>query len=246
MLLQGRAVTPAWTGKAAVCIATGPSLTAAQLELVRAARAADAVRVIVVNDAYQVAPFADVLYYADEKWRQWQMAGIERVWPWRRYSAAEVREAFASFRGQRCSVARRTNRRGRVDEGWHHADTAYLSILLDDGLSIDRTGLASGMNSGHQALNLATLSGANPILLLGYDARRNGAAHAFGEHPDKTQPPYTGMCRKMKTTQSTLRQLGVRVLNCTAGSAIDCFERRTLEEGIAGILSHPAPAALSA
>lgn len=246
MLLQGGAVTPAWAGKAAVCIATGPSLTEAQLQLVRAARAADQVRVITVNDAYLVAPFADVLYYADEKWRQWHMGGVERAWPWRRFSAAEVQAAFAAFRGQRCSVMRRTNKKGAVVDGRIHADTEYLRIVASDGLSLEPAGLAGGMNSGHQALNIAVLSGANPVLLLGYDARRGKATHAFGEHPDKTQPPYGGMRRAMNSTQPALRKLGVRVLNCTPGSAIECFERRSLEEGIESLLSHPAAAALSA
>jgi hypothetical protein len=242
MLLQGGAVTPAWSGKAVVCIATGPSLTDAQIELVRVARVADAVRVIVVNDAYLVAPFADVLYYADQKWRGWQVSGIERVWPWRKFAAVEVREAFAAFRGQRCSVSRKTSNGPKL-----HEDTEYLRILLSDSLSTDRTGLATGTNSGHQALNIAALSGAKLVLLLGYDAGRKGAVkHAFGEHPDKTEPPYSAMLRAMKTTQGPLRQMGVRVVNCTPGSAIECFERGNLEVELEGLLSHSRVPALSA
>lgn len=247
MLLQGGAVTPAWSGKVAVCIATGPSLCAAQLELVRAARAADAVRVVVVNDAYLVAPWADVLYYADTKWRGWQEAGVERRWPWQHFSADQVREAFAAFRGQKCSVRRRRLVKGKPELVEDRGGTQYLDILLSDGLSLDPRGIATGGNSGHMALNIAALSGAKLVLLLGYDARPAGQAprdvpHAFGEHPDKSRPPYVLMRKNMKSAQAALRQLGVRVINCTPGSAIECFERGTLE----GFLSHPAAAALPA
>lgn len=251
MLVQGGVVTPAWTGKAAVCIATGPSLTEAQLERVREARAADLVRVITVNDAYLVAPFADVLYYADAKWRRWQEAGLERRWPWRSFSADEVRQAFASFGGQKCSVRRRHMVKGKPELVEDSGDTQYLGILLSDGLSLNPGGIATGSNSGHQALNIAALSGAKLVLLVGYDARPAGSApreipHAFGEHPDKSRPPYVLMKKNMRTTQTALRQLGVQVFNCTPGSAIDCFERRSLEEGIESLLPHPAAAALSA
>ncbi len=55
-----------WPGATIVCAATGPSLTAAQLDRCRL----DA-RVIAVNNAYQLAPWADVLYACDQKWWHW-------------------------------------------------------------------------------------------------------------------------------------------------------------------------------
>jgi hypothetical protein len=75
-------VSRAWEGKTVVCIAGGPSLTKEQLELVRAARERDAVRVIVINDAYLIAPWADVLYFADARWAKWHVQGVDKSWPW--------------------------------------------------------------------------------------------------------------------------------------------------------------------
>jgi hypothetical protein len=57
-----------------VCIATGPSLTAEQIDYVHQARIADRCRVIAINEAglgiYHPlsAPWADVLYAADSSW----------------------------------------------------------------------------------------------------------------------------------------------------------------------------------
>src|SRR4051812_2852413 len=54
-----------------VCIAGGPSLTPADVDACQA-RA----RVIAINDAYRLAPWADVLYACDAKWWRWHR-GVE-------------------------------------------------------------------------------------------------------------------------------------------------------------------------
>jgi hypothetical protein len=230
MLVRGGVVQPAWAGKTVVCIATGPSLSAAQIAAVRRAREADEARVIAVNDAYLVAPFADVLYYADLKWRRWHAQGIARTFPWRSFSAEQVREAFAGFCGQRVSIG----------EAKPEKDTEYLRSVAREGLSTKPDGIATGFNSGHQALNIAALSGAASVLLLGYDGRRGQAKHVFGDHPDKTEPPYQHMVKHMRTTVPVLAGLGIEVFNCTPGSAIDAFPRGELES----LLHHPARTAL--
>ena len=51
-----------------IICATGPSLTEEQTEIARHLREADNVRVIVVNDAYQRIPNADVIVAADHPW----------------------------------------------------------------------------------------------------------------------------------------------------------------------------------
>jgi hypothetical protein len=54
----------------AVLIASGPSLTPAQIEYIRPRRAFGDLWVGGVNDAYRICPFLDLLYAADEAW--WQ------------------------------------------------------------------------------------------------------------------------------------------------------------------------------
>src|SRR4051812_20974687 len=61
-------VSPVWQDKAVIVIATGASLTAGQCAVARRLRESDVARVIAVSDALYMAPFADVLYFADERW----------------------------------------------------------------------------------------------------------------------------------------------------------------------------------
>jgi len=106
-----------------------------------------------------------------------------------------------------------------------------------EGLSAKPEEIITGGNSGHMALNIAVLAGGGPIGLLGYDAKEgvNRKKHWFGDHPDKTAPTYKDMVLTMRTTTPRLTELGVRVVNCSPGSAIDCFPRSTIEEFLASL-----------
>ena len=57
-----------WPGATVACLGCGPSLNADQVVLLRG-RA----RVIAINDAWRVAPWADVLYGCDGRW--WRKHG---------------------------------------------------------------------------------------------------------------------------------------------------------------------------
>jgi len=59
-------VEPVWRHETCVCIASGPSLTQADVDAVRG-RA----RVIVVNTSVRMAPWADVLWATDATWFRW-------------------------------------------------------------------------------------------------------------------------------------------------------------------------------
>ena len=54
-----------WTNSVAVCLGGGPSLNKEDIEYCREKKG---VRFIAINDAYRLAPFADILYAADKKW----------------------------------------------------------------------------------------------------------------------------------------------------------------------------------
>lgn len=125
-----------WPGETVVCVGTGPSLTPADVEACRG-RA----RVIVVNNAYQIAPWADVLYAADEKW-----------WAWH--------QGAPPFEGLKYTID--PQRRA-----WPGLTVLRNAGPL--GLESNPTGLRTGYNSGYQAINLAVHFGASRIVLLGYD-----------------------------------------------------------------------------
>lgn len=73
-----------WSGRTAVCIASGPSLTSGDCELVRRA----SMPTIVTNTAFRWCPWADALFAFDLKW-------------WRLYHE----EVTAQFGGRRLSAS---------------------------------------------------------------------------------------------------------------------------------------------
>jgi hypothetical protein len=204
-----------WVGLPCVCVATGPSLSEQQLEMVRAWRARDGCRVIAINDNYQCMPWADALYFADHRW--WELH--------------RDRPAFRAFRGRKISIE---NGAGKFTGG----DVTVLRNLSFVGgtmgrLSIDPTGIYTGQNSGYQAINVAVLYGCRLIILVGYDMRAgevrgtNGVEfrhHWFGEHPWRTEPgTYLYFRQEFARMAPTAALNGIRILNATPGSALDAF-----------------------
>lgn len=203
-------VNRVWNGPVA-CIAGGESLTQQQVDWCRG-RA----RVIVVNDGYRIAPWADVLYFADGKWHAWHKNKPE----------------YRAFAGEKCSLTCNTS--VKSEPAVHR-----LIVGGTDGLSTDARHINTGRNGGHQAINIAFLAGGNPILLLGYDGK---GGHWFGDHPDKTCPPFSIVKSAAKTIVPVLRAHGVRIINCTPGSALDCFESATIESVLPDQAAAPLPA----
>ena len=109
------------------------------------------------------------------------------------------------------------------------------------GLSTDPDIIHHGNGSGFSLVSMAYRSGADRIILLGYDckyapdydgkARQIGSKprHYFGEYPDQMQHWPSVRVRRgvheelVEHYRSVARQALVEVINCTPGSAIDCF-----------------------
>jgi hypothetical protein len=65
-------VQPEWRGQTVVIVGGGPSLTKEQVDAaghVVVGRAAP--KVIAINNAIELAPWADVLYFCDARWYEW-------------------------------------------------------------------------------------------------------------------------------------------------------------------------------
>lgn len=142
---------PIWRGDTVVILATGPSLTVEDAEWVRGKA-----RVIAVNDAYRVAPWADVLYACDDKWWRWH-------------------QGVPVFQGRKLSIKCKS-----------YHDVERLCNTGAEGLETERRdGVRTGRNSGYQAIGVAVLLGATRIVLLGYDMRGDHffGAHPDGSRP---------------------------------------------------------------
>lgn len=189
-----------WPGETCVCIGSGPSLAPEDVELVRGR-----CPVIAINDAYKLAPWADVLYACDQKW-----------WTWH--------QGVPSFTGPKYAV------QSSNPVTW--PDVQVLQNTGPLGLELEPTGLRTGFNSGFQAINLAVHLGAARIVLLGYDMKvgANGLTHFFGDHPDRQPSPYAAMLEAFPSIVQPLAALGVAVINCTPGSALKCFPMASLQD----------------
>ena len=189
-----------------VLLGCGPSLTQADVDFVR-----DQARVIAINNAYTLAPWAFCLYAADAKWWKWE-------------------NGAPGFLGMKYSI-----------ESPHDPVTwPNVTVLKNTGLvglDLDPHGLRAGFNSGYQAINLAVHFGARRIVLLGYDMAPNphGPSHFFGEHPDKAPSPYEQMREAFLSLVEPLNDIGVEVVNCTPGSALTCFPSLPLRDVFAEV-----------
>lgn len=194
-------VPKAWPGDTAAILATGPSLTADDVDYCRGKA-----RVIVVNDAYTLAPWADVLYACDAKWWKWH-------------------EGVPTFAGAKWSLEH---------SAWSPYRTLYPDVQRlrntgANGLEHDPTGLRNGRNSGFQAINLAVHYGVTRIVLLGYDMQPSGGkSHFFGEHPNNQKSPYPMFRRAMETLVKPLAKRGIDIVNCSRHSVLTCFRKADL------------------
>lgn len=199
------AVPRAWAGETVACLATGPSLCQSDVDQLRGR-----VRVIAINDAYRLCPWADVLYACDPSW-------------WIHH------QGVPSFPGQKWSLDH------SQWKGYEHKypDIQRLRHTGDTGLELDPSGLRSGKNSGFQALGLAVHFGAARILLLGYDMRapKGSPVHFFGDHKwGPSRPPFPSFLAHFDTLVEPLRLAGVEVFNCTPESDLRCFPCRRLAD----------------
>jgi hypothetical protein len=189
------------------CIGGGPSLTQADVDRLRGRCS-----VIAINDAYRLAPWADVLYAADYKW-------------W------EYHRGAPDFTGLKCSI--------ESSIGLYWPGVTVLRNTGPDGLETDPTGLRAGKNGGYQAINLAVHLGATRILLLGYDMSlsADGRSHWFGEHPPTVRDysPYDEMREAFESLKAPLANAGVEVLNCSRRSALTAFPIVALDEALGAI-----------
>jgi len=186
-----------WPGETCFILGGGASLTPAAVE-----RIAGHGRVIAVNNAYQIAPPADCLYFADRQWLAWHHEAVAR-----HAAPLKVTRAEPGFAHGVESL--------KVVE--HHATAA---------LSDDRTRLA-GLDSGANAINLAVFLGATRIVLLGFDMR---PGHWHADHPHATPDHVyaTHYLPHYARLAVALTAFGIDVVNATPGSALTHFPHRTL------------------
>jgi hypothetical protein len=99
----------------------------------------------------------------------------------------------------------------------------------EPGLGLAPGVLHSGQNSGYQAINLAYHLGATRIILLGYDM------HGDHWHPQHKPPlsciqKFDDWIPRFDQLARDLKKQNVSVLNCTPGTKLKAFRRKTLNQ----------------
>ena len=194
-----------WRGRTVALLGGGPSLTQAQVDLLRGRCG-----VIAINNAYELAPWADLLYFCDEKWWRWH----------------HEKPGYKAFAGIKVTLE---------NPKVIAAEPAVKSVqnLGRNGLCEFRHGLHTGKNGGYQAIDLAVHLGAKRILLLGYDMRpaEDGRLQWHKGHPIKGNPRQyeEHMLPMFPSLVQPLAKRGVEVLNCTPKSALKVFPMVALE-----------------
>lgn len=205
-----------WNGTPVVVAATGPSLS----EDV-AARCRD-LPCVAVNDAHRLFPWADVLYAADMSW-------------WRAHKGCP------DFKGDKyvpltAAVQSRAAEAElfelRIVDGVRKSGFSFSAECIHLG-----GGFASGCNSGLQAMNLALLMGGNPLIAVGFDVRAvDGKQHFFGQHPRQLnqRQNFASWLRAFDAAAESLPD-DIEIINCTPGTALECFPQRALDEVLDGL-----------
>lgn len=191
-----------WSDKPVVIVASGKS---AQYENISDARQTH--RVIVVNNSWQLAPWADAIYAHDFSW--WKNnAGLPDF--------SGIKFCGNTHYGYR--------------DGWNlmriQTEPRSSKILYEPP---GRFGF--GSNSGFWALNLAVQLKASRIILVGFDM------HGKHWHPDHAyrNPKETSFPQWIKSFENSAPELlarGIDVINTSQKSALTCFRRETFQESI--------------
>lgn len=191
---------PIWPDETVFILGGGPSLPIERLPELRGRG-----KIIAVNNAGFVAPWADILFYADNRWLLWN------------------RERLDTFEGM--AVVTRSP----------DVLTSDPILYLDyKPFKLSHNPEAvGGLCGGSSAINLAYLLGASRIVLLGFDYRP-GNFHAEHRTPTPDEEHYRLKFKPaMQIIANGIASTAVSVWNSTPNSALECFSFKSIDEFLA-------------
>ena len=200
----------AWAGMRCFILGGGPSLEGFNFELLR-----DKGKIIAINRAFEYAPFADILFFMDQRFYKMLHAGRLGL---------DAQRKWAEFRGHKVFL----NILGR-----QHDDVYSVRSLGRVGISNSLSkGIYHGNNSGVGALGLAICLGANPIYLLGFDFKfRHEKSHFHsGYKIPMKESVVKSFIRDFERMNRFLMRTKFRIINLNPDSALRCFPFSTIDE----------------
>lgn len=195
-----------WKGEPCFILGGGPSLRGFDGERLRGRG-----RVIAVNEAgLTMAPFADVLFWADGRWYDWNKDRLHLH--------------TGEFKVTRCRPMSRSEADIKIVRALPRRMSHWFDAL-------------GGWCGGGCAINLAYLLAASPVFLLGFDMHDMPADRwrDGNWHDRHREPPVEGQRRDnfvpaIERMVPHLDRRGVEVYNCNPDSALRCFPFINIEE----------------
>lgn len=192
-------VPPMWAGRTVAVMASGPSMSQEMADKVRAAR----LPAIVINNTYKLAPWADLLYAADEEW-----------WAHNPHVPAE----FPGLKASVSSVSGVLRLRNTGADGF------------DDDKSAVRTGKHSGYQAVHIAAHTGALR--ILLFGFDMRGGHWHPEHELPLRTTM-RDLYPIWAKRFDDLGACLTQRGIEVINCTQGSAITAFPIMEFEKALA-------------
>lgn len=193
---------PDWTGGICAVIASGAAANESDAAALKGRG-----RILVINNSFRLAPWADALYAADGRW-------------WELYPDAR---RFEGIKITSDSVAAKRRKLHCVEVEQTHA------ILVEPSGRIGHGG-----HGGFQGLNLAIQFGARRIALLGFDLC---GQHWHEKHPEPLRNPDDSSLEKWRKCLDgqapRLAVMGIEVINCSPTSALTAFRRMNIRDALA-------------
>jgi hypothetical protein len=194
----------AFAGLTVVIVGGGPSHADLDLDRLRGRR------FIAINSACRTvrpaATSADMLFFTDNSWNE-NRPDLAAGWP------GPV-------------VTSNRNAKARLGAAVHRLDLEALTRFI--GVRSDYV----QASSAHTAACLAALMGAARLALVGVECRLvDGRSHGHDDYSMHDTAPFAErFIPGWNGLAPAFRRLGVEVVNCTPGSAVDCFQRMDLDE----------------
>jgi len=186
-------ISPVWTGETVFVVAGGTSVASQNTDLLKGRK------VIVVNSSWKRLPWANILFFADDRW-------------WREYS----KEVLAGFPGQIMTCA---------PEVRHPRFTKLKRASLETQLHPERDTVMVRRTSMTGALNVAMHLGAANIVLLGLDGKAgaNGRLHHHEEYTlslGGLVDTWQEQRRDLVCARASLKARNINVVNASPNSAL--------------------------
>jgi hypothetical protein len=172
-------------------------------EVAETVRRYPAVRSIVINNTFKLAPWADMLIAVDARW-------------WEKYHPETD-----DFPLKVCA------------EPTPYADVLYVRHSGSDGFDPDPAFIRLGGNGGYAAIHIAAHTGCDRILLCGFNMHGGHwhERHEYPLR-DHGEGIFAKWLQRMATLAAPLAERGIEIINCTPSSALKVWPYVPLEEAL--------------